>query len=187
MLRKLSPQARRGGLILLAAFVLLAIAALLPYVWLAEVRSEIAHQKAEHELVIARIGRASGRLEPRIMEKDRPERMFLAGATEGTALAAFQSHVADAANRSGLSILRLQPLPAADSKGLVPVRLSVDCAGSLQQLQAFLVGIEAALPLVVVTGLDVEPSTKGADVGPHPSENLAVSLRLEAYSWRAGR
>jgi hypothetical protein len=182
---RMSRSARKGGVILLAAFSLLIIAALLPYLWLAGVRSQITQQKAAYELVAARVGTTEGARAPRLTAEDQPERLFLSGETEGTALAAFQSQVGDAAGRSGMSVLRLQSLPAAGATGLVPVRLSVDCAGSLSQLRSFLAEIEAAVPLVVVTGLEVEPRTSDGEAQPHPSEDLAVSLKLEAYSWRA--
>jgi Tfp pilus assembly protein PilO len=112
--------------------------------------------------------------------------MFLPGTTPGTTLAAFQSIVSGAAAESGLSIQRMQPLPTDEVQGLAPYLLAVDAAGSLQQVQAFLVEVEAVLPIVIVTGFDIQPRSAEASSDQfYPSEDLALSLRLEAYAWRA--
>jgi hypothetical protein len=60
----------------------------------------------------------------------------------------------------------------------------VDVTGRIEQLRAFLVDIEAMLPLVIVTGFDIGPQSDGEDGQAYPSENLAASLRLEAYGWK---
>jgi len=111
--------------------------------------------------------------------------MFLPGTTAGTTLAAFQSLVNAAATRTGISVLRTQPLPTDEVQGLSPYHLAVDAAGSLEQLRAFLATLESDLPVIIVTGFEIEPrSSEGPEAQPYPSEDLAVSLRLEAYAWR---
>lgn len=183
-LRGLSPEARKGLLVAIGGLALLLAAAVLPYVWHAGLQEGVALQKAELELVEARASRAGDR-NPRLTEADKPERMFLPGTTAGTTLAAFQSLVNEAATRTGISVLRIQPLPADEVQGLSPHRLAVDAAGSLEQLRAFLAALESGLPIVIVTGFEIEPrSSEGPAAQPYPSEDLAMSLRLEAYAWR---
>ncbi len=180
---KLSPVALKGGLIVLAAASVLCVLAVLPYVWHGHLRDEAAVQKAELDLLKAKVlARASAR-GPVLTEADQLENMFLPGSTAGTTLAAFQSIVNEAAGASGISVLRMQPLPTDEAKGLSPYRLAVDAAGSLEQLQSFLVDVEEMLPIVIVTGFDIEPGSADGS-GPYPSEDLAVSLKLEAYAWR---
>ena len=94
---------------------------------------------------------------PRLTEADKPERMFLPGTTAGTTLAAFQSIVNEAATRTGMSVLRTQPLPTDEAEGLSPYRLAVDATGSLEQLRAFLTALESSLPVIIVTGFEIQP------------------------------
>lgn len=183
-LRGLSAVARKGLLVSVGGLVLLLAAAVLPYVWQAGLADGVAAQKAELALVEARANRADDR-NPRLTEADKPEGMFLPGATAGTTLAAFQSLVNEAATRTGMSVMRTQPLPTDETEGLSPYRLAVDATGSLEQLRAFLTALESTLPVIIVTGFEIEPqSSDGPQAQPYPSEDLAVSLRLEAYAWR---
>lgn len=183
-LRGLSPLARKGLLVAVAGLAGLLALAVLPYLWLGQLREEAAAQKAELALVEARAGRANDS-NPRLSEADKPERMFLPGTTAGTTLAAFQSIVNEAATRNGMSVLRMQPLPTDEVEGLSPYRLAVDASGSLEQLRAFLTAIESSLPVIIVTGFEIQPrSSEGPAAQPFPSEDLAVTLKLEAYAWR---
>ena len=135
LVRDLSPLARKGALIAAAGLAVLLGVVALPYVWRAQIADEVMAQKAELALVSARVGRAHDR--PRLTEADEPGRMLLPGSTAGTTLAAFQSLVNEAAGRSGMSVLRMQPLPTDEVKGLSPFRLAVDMSGSLEQLRGF--------------------------------------------------
>lgn len=183
-LRRLSAPARRGALVVACGVAVLAAVAVLPHLWNARLREEVAAQKANLTLVEARARRASESL-PRLTEGDQPARLFLPGKTDGTALAALQGLVSEAAASSGMSVLRMQPLPVDEVAGASPVRLSVDAQGSLGQLRAFLTGIETMLPLITVTGLAIVPhGGEGAEAQAYPSEGLAVTLKLEAFSWR---
>lgn len=182
---KLSPRARQGGAVLLAAAVLLLAFAALPFLWQANLREQSETLRAELDLLKARLAARAGAGGPVLTEAAPLDTMFLPGSTAGTTLAAFQELVGEAAAFSGLSVLRMQPVAAEDKAGLAPYRLAVDATGSLEQLRAFLVDIEAMLPVVIVTGFEIRPqSTGGADVEPYPSDDLAVSLRLEAYAWK---
>jgi hypothetical protein len=182
--RDLSPLARRGVLAVFASCLLLAGLAALPYVLQSRLAGEVAAQKAELALLTARASRVEARRQSLTMA-DQPERMFLSGATDGAALAAFQIFVNEAAAMTGMSVLRTQPLPGEETEGLRAHRLSVDASGSIEQLRAFLVAIESTLPVVIVTGFEIGPAASDAPEGePYPSEMLSVTLRLEAYAWR---
>ena len=176
----LSPRARKGAVIAAAGIMLLLGIALLPFLWYGQVREELAAQKVELALVMARTERSAGPA-ARITEADQPERMFLPGTTAGTTLASFQSLVNGAAARSGMSILRMQPLPSDEAAGAFPYRLAVDMAGGLLQLRTFLADIETGLPLMIVTSLEIVP--RSAE-DPYRSDDMAISLRLEAFGWR---
>ncbi len=176
----LSPRARKGAVIAAAGIMLLLGIALLPFLWYGQVREELAAQKVELALVMARTERSAGPA-ARITEADQPERMFLPGTTAGTTLASFQSLVNGAAARSGMSILRMQPLPSDEAAGAFPYRLAVDMSGGLLPLRTFLADIETGLPLMIVTSLEIVP--RSAE-DPYRSDDMAISLRLEAFGWR---
>lgn len=183
-----SPQAAKGGAIVSAAALLLLVFAALPYMWNAGISAELDVKQAELDLLKAKLAAREGRGGPALTAADGIGRMFLPGTTDGTTLAAFQALVNEQAAATGLSVLRMQPLEAEADGGISPYRLAVDAAGSLEQLKTFLIGIEAMLPVVMVTGFEIQPrSSEGGEAQPYPSDDLTVSLRLEAYAWKAGQ
>jgi len=184
-IRSLSPRAMKGAAILLAGAILLLLLAVLPFLWHASMREQAVAQAAERDRVKARVlarADARGRM---LTEGDQPQTMFLPGTTAGTTLAAFQTMVSDVAVASGISVLRMQPLPGGEGEGLSAYRLAVDAAGSMEQLQRFLAGIESSLPVVTVAGFGIVPrAAAGSERQPFASDDLAISLTLEAYAWR---
>ena len=187
-IRSLSPRAMKGAAILLAGAILLLLLAVLPFLWHASMREQAVAQAAERDRVKARVlarADARGRM---LTEGDQPQTMFLPGTTAGTTLAAFQTIVSDAAVASGISVLRMQPLPGGEGEGLSAYRLAVDAAGSMEQLQRFLAGIESSLPVVTVAGFGIVPrAAAGSERQPFASDDLAISLTLEAYAWRGAQ
>jgi hypothetical protein len=182
---KLSPLARKGGWIVLALALLFLLLAILPFVWHASLRQQAARQDAELDLVKARVLARQSARGPALTEKDQVQGMFLSGTTAGTTLAEFQTLVSEAAAASGISVLRMQPLPSDEMQGLSPYLLAVDATGSLEQLRAFLLEIETMLPVLIVSGFEIVPrSAEGSEAQPYPSEDLAITLKLEAYAWR---
>ncbi|WP_395661712.1 type II secretion system protein GspM [Aestuariivirga sp.] len=184
-IRSLSPRAMKGAAILLAGAILLLLLAVLPFLWYSSMREQAVAQAAERDRVKARVlarADARGRM---LTEGDQPQTMFLPGTTAGTTLAAFQTMVSDVAVASGISVLRMQPLPGGEGEGLSAYRLAVDAAGSMEQLQRFLAGIESSLPVVTVAGFGIVPrAAAGPERQPFASDDLAISLTLEAYAWR---
>lgn len=182
--RGFSASARKGAFAVLCGVAGLIAIAALPFIWNAQLREQIAVQKEELTLVEARAQRAA-QDRPHLTEADQPARMFVSGKTAGTSLAALQSLVSKAAGSTGMSVLRMQPLPVDDVAGASPLRLSVDARGSLEQLRTFLTGIETTLPLIFVTGVTIVPrAAEGTEAQTYPSEDLAVTLKLEAFAWR---
>jgi len=182
---KLSPKARQGGAMLLAAALLLLVFAAVPFFWQASLREQSGTLRAELDLLKGKLSARAGAAGPVLTDAAPLDSMFLPGSTAGTTLASFQELVGDAAAVSGLSVLRMQPVPAEEKNGLSPYRLAVDATGSLEQLRSFLVDVEAMLPVVIVTGFEIQPqSAGGEDADTDPSDALAVSLRLEAYAWK---
>ena len=117
-LRNLSPRAMKGAAILLVSAILLLLLAVLPFVWHASLSEQAAAQLAERDRVKARVlahADARGRM---LTDGDQPQNMFLPGTTAGTTLAAFQTIVSDAAGASGISVLRMQPLPGGEVRAL---------------------------------------------------------------------
>jgi hypothetical protein len=182
---KLSARAMTGAWIVLAAVLLLLLFAVTPYVWHVSLRHQAAAQSAELDLLTARLLARQSARGPVLTEQDQLQEMFLPGTTAGTTLASFQTLVGEAAAASGIGVLRMQPLPTDEVAGLSPYRLSVDATGSLEHLQKFLLSVEAMLPVVIVSGFDIVPRAAGGDEPqPYPAEDLAITLRLEAYAWR---
>lgn len=180
----LSSLARRGAAIITAALTALVVLAALPYALHARLQGDALAQRSELALVTARMDRASNR-NPALTQADKPERMFLPTAAAGITLAAFQSLVNEAAARSGMTILRMQPLQTDDIPDASPFRIGVDASGSLEQLRSFLTDVESMLPIIIVNSFEIRPrAPTGAEAQPYPSEDLAVSLKLEAYAWR---
>lgn len=177
-------KAVMGGVIAFAAALVLLVFALLPFFWHASLRDEAAALQSELDLLKAKLAQRSGQGGSILTGAQPLESMFLSGNTAGTILASFQERVGATSAVAGLAVLRMQPLPVEESGGVTSYRLSVDVTGSLEQLRAFLVDIEAILPMVIVSGFDIGPQSDGEDGQAYPSEDLAASLRLEAYAWK---
>jgi hypothetical protein len=185
--RELSGEARKGILILAGAVLLAIGLAASLFAWQASLSDRIAQQQAERDLVAARAAKKAREGAGRLTSADSPERLFLAGETPGLTIASFQELVGAAAARSGLNVVRVQPFESGDddAKTETSYRLGIDAEGSLEQLQAFLVSVEAMLPLIFVTGLDIRPEAATDAAEPYPSEALRASIRVEAHGWRA--
>lgn len=184
----LSPLARKGGLFVLGGIAVVVLLALAPFLWLDSLDEQVAADKTQYDLISARVARLADGHRVRLTEADQPARLFIAGETAGTTLASFQSIVNAVAVKSGLSVTRMQPLPTEAAKGISPYRLSVDATGGIEQLRSFLADVESGLPLIVVTGFEIKPQTAAvAGEQTFPAENLALSLRLEAYGWEGGK
>jgi hypothetical protein len=183
--KDLSPEARRGIAVLgVAALAFLALMYLL-LTWHAAAAERLRQAADENALVAARTAKAVRDGATRLTAADNVTPMFLDGATPGLAFAKFQSIAGDAATAAGLAVKRMQPVDTGDGEGAMPYRLSVDVEGSIEQLRGFLSDVESRLPVMFVTGLEIQPAAGEGEGDQYPSESLRMTVRIEAYGWRA--
>lgn len=180
-----SAEARKGMVILAAAALALCVLVYLLAAWHSAESERLAQAEAEHQMVAARAAKAAKDGATRLTEADDVAPMFLEGATPGLVFARFQSIAGEAASAAGLAVKRMQPAETGDAEGGMPYRLTMDAEGSIAQLRDFLAGIESGLPVVFVTGLEMQPASGDGPSDQYPSETLRMTLRLEAYGWRA--
>ena len=153
--------------------------------WHSAAAERLRQAEAEHDMVAARAAKAAGEGVTRLTEADKVDPMFLEGATPGLVFAKFQSIAGEAASAAGLAVKRMQPVDTGDGEGGMPYRLNMDAEGSIEQLRDFLVDVESGLPIMFVTGLEVQPSAGEGEADQYPSEALRMTVRIEAYGWRA--
>ena len=183
--KDLSPDARRGIAVLgVAALAFLALMYLL-LTWHAAAAERLRQAEAENALVAARTAKAVRDGATRLTTADNVTPMFLEGATPGLAFAKFQSIAGDAATAAGLAVKRMQPVDTGDGEGATPYRLTVDVEGSIEQLRDFLSDVESRVPVMLVTGLEIQPTAGEGEADQYPSESLRTTVRIEAYGWRA--
>ncbi len=180
-----STEARKGMAIIAALAALLVLLAYLVFAWQSAASDRLRQAEAEHQMVAARAAKAVRDGATRLTAADNVAPMFLDGATPGLAFARFQAIAGEAAQRAGLAVKRMQPVDTGDAAAAAPYRLSIDAEGSIEQLRSFLADIESALPIMFVTGLEVQPAAAAGEGDAYPSEALRMTFRIEAYGWRA--
>ena len=180
-----SGEARKGLAILALGAVALAGLAYVVVAWHGAEAERLAQAEAEHQLVKARAAKAASGGATRLTEADGVAPMFLAGDTPGLAFASFQSIADQAATAAGLAVKRMQPVDTGDGDGAAPYRLNIDVEGSVEQLRDFLADVESGLPVMFVTGLEIQPAAGEGEGDQYPSESLRATVRIEAYAWRA--
>lgn len=187
-----SSEARKGMAILVLGALAVAGLVYLVFAWHAAEADRLRQAETEHEMVAARAAKAAGEGALRLTEADNVAPMFLEGDTPGLAFARFQSIADKAATDAGLAVKRMQPVDQGDGEAGTPYRLNVDVEGSIEQLRDFLASIESGLPVMFVTGLEIQPAGAAETAGggeqatdQYPSESLRSTVRLEAYGWRA--
>lgn len=179
-----SGEARKGMVVLAAAALAVLAAAYLIISWHSAATDSLRQAEAEHEMVVARAAKAQRDGVTRLTQADNVAPMFLEGATPGLAFAKFQSIAGEAAAAAGLAVKRMQPVDTGDGDGATPYRLNVDVEGSIEQLRDFLAGVESGLPVMFVTGLEIQPAAGEGEADQYPSESLRSTVRVEAYGWR---
>ena len=180
-----STEARKGMAIIALVVAVFALLVYAIFAWHSAASERLRQAEAEHQMVAARAAKAVRDGATRLTAADDVAPMFLDGATPGLAFARFQSIAGEAAQRAGLAVKRMQPVDTGDAAASVPYRLSIDAEGSSEQLRAFLADIESALPIMFVTGLEIQPQAAAGEGDAYPSEALRMTFRVEAYGWRA--
>lgn len=183
--RGLSREGRNGLAVLaVAALALLAVLYLIGS-WHAAEAERLSQAEAENQLVAARAAKAQRDGMTRLTAADDVAPIFLEGATPGLAFARFQSIAGEAASKAGLAVKRVQPVDTGDGEGATPYRLNMDVEGGIGQMRAFLADVESGLPVMFVTGLEMQPAAGAGEAGQYPSDSLRATVRIEAYGWRA--
>jgi Tfp pilus assembly protein PilO len=180
-----SAEARKGMAVLAVAALAVIVMIYLFLAWHSAAAERLRQAEAEHDMVAARAAKAAGEGVTRLTEADKVDPMFLEGATPGLVFAKFQSIAGEAASAAGLAVKRMQPVDTGDGEGGMPYRLNMDAEGSIEQLRDFLVDVESGLPVMFVTGLEIQPSAGEGEADQYPSEALRMTVRIEAYGWRA--
>jgi Tfp pilus assembly protein PilO len=180
-----SLEARKGMAIIALLAAVLVVLVYLLFAWHSAASDRLRQAEAEHQMVAARAAKAMRDGATRLTAADDVAPMFLDGATPGLAFAKFQSIAGEAAQRAGLAVKRMQPVDTGDAGAAAPYRLSVDAEGSIEQVRAFLADIESTLPIMFITGLEVQPAAAAGEGDAYPSEALRMTFRVEAYGWRA--
>lgn len=180
-----SMEARRGMAVLAVAAFAVIVLAYLILAWQSQEAGRLRQAEQQHQLVVARTAKAARDGATRLTAANDVAPMFLDGATPGLAFARFQTAIGDAASAAGLEVKRLQPVDTGDGEAAMPYRLSLDAEGSIEQLRGFLADVESHLPVMFVTGLDIQPAAAEGEADQYPSEALRMTLRIEAYGWRA--
>jgi hypothetical protein len=180
-----SAEARKGMAVLAVAALAVIVMVYLLLTWHTAAAERLRQAEAEHAMVAARAAKAASEGVTRLTEADKVDPMFLEGATPGLVFAKFQSIAGEAASAAGLAVKRMQPVDTGDGEGSMPYRLNMDAEGSIEQLRDFLADVESGLPIMFVTGLEIQPSAGEGEADQYPSEALRMTVRIEAYGWRA--
>ena len=180
-----SAEARKGMAVLAVAALAVIVMVYLLLAWHTAAAERLRQAEAEHDMVAARAAKAAGEGVMRLTDADKVAPMFLEGATPGLVFAKFQSIAGEAASAAGLAVKRMQPVDTGDGEGSMPYRLNMDAEGSIEQLRDFLADVESGLPIMFVTGLEIQPSAGEGEADQYPSEALRMTVRIEAYGWRA--
>lgn len=183
--RSLNRQAAAGLIVLAAAAAVLIVLAGLPHWWTMVTKEDIALRQAEAKFLEARVSKASAGSRAGFVAGDDVRPIFLAARTAGLGHAALQREVDRRAEESGLAVMRIQPLQSDEAGNLTTLRMEVEASGSIEALQQFLVALEAGTPFVFVSAARIAPGrADDPESSALPSENLNVSLQLEAFAWR---
>ncbi len=180
-----SAEARKGIAVLAVAALAVIVMVYLLLAWHSAAAERLRQAEAEHDMVAARAAKAVSEGVTRLTEADKVDPMFLEGATPGLVFAKFQSIAGEAATAAGLAVKRMQPVDTGDGEASMPYRLNMDAEGSIEQLRDFLIDVESGLPIMFVTGLEIQPSAGEGEADQYPSEALRMTVRIEAYGWRA--
>jgi len=179
-----SVEARKGMAVLAVAALAVGVFGYLVLTWQSQETERLRQARSEHDLVAARTAKAVRDGAARLTSAANVAPMFLDGTTPGLAFANFQSIAGEAAIGAGLAVKRMQPVDTGDGEGSVPYRLSIDAEGSIGQIRDFLAKVESRLPVMFVTGLEIQPVAAEGEGDGYPSESLRATIRIEAYGWR---
>lgn len=187
---RLSRRALWGIVFLMLGFAALAAAAWGPFLYRAALAPQLDDAGQMLALLEAKIKAAGAKEKPPLVSAADAPRAFVEGRTAGLATAAVQRIAVDVATASGLTVEKVQPLPAEQKDAIATLRLQVDMSGSLDAFRAFLIGLEGGAPLLFVKEAHfaapaITPSQDGENGASEgqPSDNLQASVTIEGYGW----
>jgi len=180
----LSKAGAIGLAMAIAAVMLMAAAASVPYFWHAAIAGQLAESRDLLTLIETKTRSAASRKGAALTPADDIAPLFVSGSTSGLALAELQRLAGTMAEQNGLVVERTQPLPAEEKDGAAILRLEVETSGSIEGLRGYLHGLETGTPLIFVRSAHISAGPAEGETGQSvPSERLSVRLELEAFGW----
>ena len=180
----LSARARWGAALIAGGLCLLAMLAATPFVWRHVMQSQLDEGRQLLTLIESRLDAAGKGRKATVLAAADAALAYVPGATAGLATANLQKLLVDLATASGQRVERVQPLPAEEKNGLAQLRLEIATTGNVESLRSYLLAIETGTPLLFIREAHLStPTAVSGDTGQLPSDNLAVSLQVEAYGW----
>ena len=175
------------GIVLIMLTVLLTMATV-PFLWRQSVQEQLSVHSASLEQIESRLKSSSNQNHAITLTEQGAAQVFVAGETHGLANANLQRLVAELATANGLKLENVQSSPSEQNGSLARLRLAATAHGGIQSLRNYLLAIEAGTPLLFVTGATIEVPAKADDAASaFPSDNLAISVEIEAFTWRASQ
>jgi hypothetical protein len=173
-----------GAMLLLLVLLGLAGAAAAPFYWRKAMAPELEESRRMLALIEQKLKDAEANRKPQAVNAKNAGLAFVEGTTAGLATASLQKVMVDGAKANKMRVERVQPLPAETVGGLTRLRLDIEVVGGLEGLNDYLLAIESGAPLIFVKEFHITtPLNREEEPNPYPSENLSVSLQVEAYSW----
>lgn len=181
---KLSARARWGIVLIVGALCILAILAAAPFAWRHMLQTQLDERHQLLALIESKIGGAEKVHGPTILGVADADRVYVSGTTVGLATANFQKMLVDIATANGERVERIQSLPTENKDGLAQLRLEIATVGDIEGLRGYLFALESATPLLFIGEAHLSvPTATAENSGKLPSENLAVTLQVDAFGW----
>ena len=173
------------GVVLIAIIILLTMATV-PLLWRQSVDERLSVQTALLEQIESKFKSSSSQNRSIALTEQGAEQAFVGGETHGLANANLQRLLAELATANGLKLENVQSFPLEQNGSLSRLRLAATAHGGIESLRNYLLAIEAGTPLLFVTGATIEtPAIADKTASAFPSDNLAINVEIEAFTWRA--
>ncbi len=175
------------GLTFIALYILATITiAVTPFVLARMWKADAVEQRTVLSLLQKRAGQAARSSAVGSVQKSDIMGVLVPGDTTGIAAAEMQHRISGWADKSGLTINRMQSANVTQSGRAVSLELELEAKGKIEELQDFLYEVESGKPLVMVKDASISVADSGAADGSNPSQQISVRLTLEASSWLGG-
>lgn len=157
--------------LLLAAIWFVSAAVVAPLISrLGDAQDQIAQERQ----LLGRLLEEARTISARPASQDSGEPGFLAGETDAEKISALQSRVEAVAAATGVRLSSLQPMPETSQGPLRLISLRAVAAGSMDQVQRFLHGLEGGPPSLMIQSLDIGPTARTSE----PTGELDLRLNI---------